>query len=54
MKVSRPISWIRSARKAFDEFTKTVQADALLALTIAAGGRTAEHVKRLKKALYDD
>ncbi len=46
--ITRPISWVKAARKAFDEFPVSVQTEALRALTIAAGGRMAEHVKPLK------
>lgn len=35
---TRPISWVKAARKAFDDFPKDVQADALTALTIVADG----------------
>lgn len=45
---TRPISWIKAARKAFDDFPAPVQLDGLRALTIAADGRMAEHVKPLK------
>ena len=46
--ITRPISWVKAARKAFDEFPMPVQTEALRALTIAADGRMAEHVKPLK------
>jgi len=45
---TRPISWVKLARKAFDEFPVPVQTEALRALTIAADNRKAEHVKPLK------
>ncbi|MGE0668991.1 MAG: type II toxin-antitoxin system RelE/ParE family toxin [Sphingomonadales bacterium] len=35
---TRPVSWIKAARKAFDDFPESVQADALTALTIVADG----------------
>jgi predicted XRE-type DNA-binding protein len=38
MRNSRPISWIKAARKDFDEFPDDVQGDMLSALTIAAEG----------------
>jgi phage-related protein len=45
---TRPISWIKAARKDFEEFPMPVQMDALRALTVAAEGRMADHVKPLK------
>jgi phage-related protein len=45
---TRPISWIKAARKAFYEFPMPVQTAALRVLTIAAAGRMAEQVKPLK------
>jgi len=45
---TRPISWIKAARKDFDDFPVPVQTDALRALTVAAEGRMADHVKPLK------
>ncbi|MDD5271206.1 MAG: hypothetical protein PHU14_00675 [Methylovulum sp.] len=47
-KTTRPISWVKAARKAFDEFPMSVQTDALRALTIAADGRMSGQVKPLK------
>jgi phage-related protein len=46
--MTRPISWIRAARKDFEDFPESVQTDALHALTVAAEGRMADHVKPLK------
>ena len=38
---TRPISWIKAARRDFEEFPEDVQGDILSALTIAAeGGRS--------------
>lgn len=45
---TRPISWIKAARKDFEDFPAPVQTDALRALTVAAEGRMADHVKPLK------
>lgn len=47
-KTTRPISWIKAARKEFDGFPAPVQKDALRALTVAAGGHRGDHVKPLK------
>jgi phage-related protein len=44
---TRPISWIKAARKDFEKFPEAVKLDALRALTIAAEGCTADHVKPL-------
>jgi hypothetical protein len=35
---TRPISWVKAARKDFESFLKKVQTEALTALTIAAEG----------------
>ena len=51
-KITRPISWIKAARKAFEDFPAPVQKDALRSLTAAADGRKADHVKPLKG--FDD
>ena len=48
IKTTRPISWIKAARKAFEDFPAPVQKDALRALTVAADGRMDDHVKPLK------
>lgn len=45
---SRPISWIKAARKAFEQFPEAVQLDALRALTIAAEGEKADIAKPLQ------
>ncbi|MEO5369251.1 MAG: type II toxin-antitoxin system RelE/ParE family toxin [Magnetococcus sp. DMHC-1] len=48
MATIRPVSWIKAARKDFEDFPAPVQMDALRALAVAAGGRKADHVKPLK------
>ncbi|MEO5330934.1 MAG: type II toxin-antitoxin system RelE/ParE family toxin [Magnetococcus sp. YQC-5] len=45
---TRPVSWVKAARKDFEAFPMSVQMDALRALTVAAEGRMADHVKPLK------
>lgn len=45
---TRPISWIKAARKAFEEFPKDAQDDVLNALTIAADGAFPANVKPMK------
>lgn len=45
---TRPISWIKAARKDFEDFPMPVQMGALRALTVATEGRMANHVKPLK------
>ncbi len=45
---TRPISWIRAARKAFEQFPQAVQLEALRALTIAAEGEKADVAKPLQ------
>ena len=45
---TRPISWIRSARKAFDGFPEGAQTVIMRALTVAAEGRKADIAKPLK------
>jgi phage-related protein len=42
---TRPISWIKAARKAFETFPKAVQLDALRALTFAAEGEKSDNAK---------
>jgi phage-related protein len=44
---TRPISWVKAARKVFDGFPREVRLDALRALTIAAEGRKADNAKPL-------
>lgn len=48
MKKTRPISWIRAARKDFEDFPDAVQHDMLTALTIAAEGEKSDNAKPLK------
>ena len=45
MRKTRPISWIKAARKAFESFPVSVQTEALSALTIAAEGQKADIAK---------
>jgi phage-related protein len=45
---TRPISWIKAARKDFEEFPLGVQSICLAALTIAAEGGKADIVKPFK------
>lgn len=47
-KKTRSISWIKAARKDFEDFPAPVQMDAIRALTVVAEGRMADHVKPLK------
>lgn len=47
-RASRPISWIKAARKAFEAFPQAVQIDALRALTVAAEGEKADTAKPLQ------
>ena len=47
-RTTRPVSWIKGARKDFESFPQPVQLEALRALTIAAEGRKADSVKPLK------
>src|SRR5665213_315753 len=48
MRKSRPISWIKAARKTFESFPQAVQIEALRALTIAAEGEKADIAKPLQ------
>jgi phage-related protein len=48
MKNTRPISWVKAARKDFEKFPDDVQDDALSALTIAAEGRKSDNAKPFK------
>lgn len=45
---TRPISWVRAARKAFESFPEGPQNAILRALTVAAEGRKADIAKPLK------
>lgn len=44
---TRPVSWIKAARKAFEGFPTDAQADCLRVLTIAAEGEKADIAKPL-------
>lgn len=44
---TRPISWIKAARKDFEAFPYDVQVEALRSLTIAAEGQKADNAKPL-------
>jgi phage-related protein len=44
-RTTRPISWIKAARKAFDRFPDSAQSICLAALTIAAEGGKADTAK---------
>jgi phage-related protein len=48
MRDTRPISWIKAARRAFEEFPQDVQGAALNILTIAAEGGKADKAKPFK------
>ncbi len=48
MRDTRPISWIKAARRDFEEFPEDVQADMLSALTIAAEGSKSDNAKPFK------
>lgn len=45
---TRSISWIKAARKSFDDFPEPVRLDALRALTIAAEGQKSDIAKPMK------
>jgi phage-related protein len=45
---TRPVSWIKAARKEFERFPGGAQRDILRALTIAAEGRKADTAKPMK------
>lgn len=45
---TRPISWIKAARKDFERFPAVVRLEALRALTIAAEGQKADTAKPLQ------
>ena len=45
MKNTRPISWIKAARKDFENFPEIVQHDMLTALTVAAEGEKSDNAK---------
>jgi phage-related protein len=48
MKTTRPVSWIKAARREFDKFPEGVQSISLAALTIAAEGGKADIAKPMK------
>ena len=48
MEKTRPISWIKAARRDFEKFPEDVQVDVLSALTIAAEGGKSDNTKPFK------
>jgi phage-related protein len=48
MRDTRPISWIKAARKDFEDFPEDVQGHMLSALTIAAEGSKSDKAKPFK------
>jgi len=48
MEKTRPISWIKAARKDFENFPEIVQQEMLTALTIAAEGEKSDNAKPLR------
>jgi phage-related protein len=48
MRTTKPISWVKGARKDFEAFPAPVQLDALRSLTVAAEGSKTDNVKPLK------
>jgi phage-related protein len=48
MRKTRPISWLKAARRDFEEFPEDVQSDMLDALTIAAEGGKSDKAKPFK------
>ncbi len=48
MRNTRPVSWIKAARKDFEEFPEDVQSDMLDALSVAAEGGKADKAKPFK------
>mgnify|MGYP001546454848 CR=1 FL=1 len=48
IKTTRPVSWIKAARKDFEGFPQAVQLEGLRALTVAAEGGKADTVKTLQ------
>ena len=47
-RTTRPVSWIKAARKDFEAFPAAVQLEGLRSLTIAAEGSKADNCKPLK------
>ena len=45
---TRPISWVKAARKDFEAFPEVARGEILLALTVAAEGRLADVAKPMK------
>jgi phage-related protein len=45
---TRPVSWIKAARKAFEKFPEGAQIEVLRALTVAAEGEKADIAKPMK------
>ena len=48
IKTPRPVSWIKAARKEFEDFPATAQIEGLRALAVAAEGGKADNVKPSK------
>lgn len=48
MRNTRPVVWLKSARKAFDAFPQAVQLEVLNSLSIASGGEKSGAAKPLK------
>ena len=48
MRNTRPISWLKAARRDFEEFPADVQSDMLDALTVAAEGGKSDKAKPFK------
>ena len=48
MRDTRPISWLKAARRDFEEFPEAVQSDMFDALTIAAEGGKSDKAKPFK------
>jgi phage-related protein len=48
MRTTRPVSWIKAARKVFEAFPADVQGDFMNALTIAAEGSKSDKAKPFK------
>jgi phage-related protein len=48
MRNTRPVSWIKAARKEFEKFPEPVQSDILSALTMAAEGSKSDSAKPFK------
>ena len=51
MKITRPISWIKAARRDFEDFPPDVRREALRSLTIAAEGDKSDKAKPFKGVL---